>query len=90
MIKSNSKFNLPSFVIREESIDPILLPLIRLAYRNEKDSTLSEQVNDMNSRKNKVQYVLRSRCVEILRAVENLRASGISSVRIIIVYLLIN
>jgi hypothetical protein len=68
----------------------MLLPLIRLAYRNEKDSILSEQVNGMNSRKNKVQYALRSRCVEILRDVENLRASGISNVRIIIFYSLTN
>ncbi|RIA85785.1 hypothetical protein C1645_879079 [Glomus cerebriforme] len=64
---------------KEESIDPILLPLIRLAHRNENDSILLGQVNDMNSRKNKVQYVLRSRCIGVLRAIENFRADGILS-----------
>lgn len=69
-------------VIREESINPMLLPLIRLAHRDENDSILSGQYNDMNSRKNKVQYVLRARCVEVLRSIEKCRASGISNVRI--------
>ncbi|CAI2172104.1 11361_t:CDS:10, partial [Funneliformis geosporum] len=61
-------------VQREESIDPLLIPLIRLARCNV-DDTLSGQVNDMNLRKNKVQYVLRSRCVEIIKAIEMIRSN---------------
>lgn len=68
--------------IREEYINPMLLPLIRLAHRDENDSILSGQYNDMNSRKNKVQYVLRARCVEVLRSIEKCRTSGTSNVRI--------
>ncbi|CAG8535421.1 373_t:CDS:10, partial [Funneliformis mosseae] len=60
---------------REESIDPLLIPLIRLARCNMND-TLSGQVNDMNLRKNKVQYVLRSRCVEILKDIEMIRRNN--------------
>src|SRR5438034_7691747 len=78
----NLCINLLLFVIREESINPILLPLIWLAHRNENDSILSEQVNSMNSQKNKVQYALRLRCVEVLRSIEKFRTSGISSVGI--------
>ena len=88
MIKIEFGINLSSFIIREESIDPMLLPLLRLAHHNENDSILSGHINNMNSRKNKVQYVLRSRCVEILRTIEKLRVSGMSSVRIKILNIL--
>src|SRR3954453_16722353 len=74
--------NLSSFFIREESTDPLLIPLIRLARCNMND-TLSGQVNDMNLRKNKVQYVLRSRWVEILKDIEIIRRNNESIVRII-------
>ncbi|CAB4424502.1 unnamed protein product [Rhizophagus irregularis] len=69
---------IPSFQ-KEEYINPMLLPLIRLAHRDENDSILSGQYNDMNSRKNKVQYVLRARCVEVLRSIEKCRTSGTSN-----------
>ncbi|CAG8543699.1 6690_t:CDS:10 [Funneliformis caledonium] len=74
---------------REESIDPLLIPLIRLARCNMND-TLSRQVNDMNLRKNKVQYVLRSRCVEILKDIEMIRLERLSKFVLFILSVPIN